>query len=64
MEDKYPRQGKLLGQKVSVYVVNTQDYFPGKCIRDDLDPPGRSVFQLDDGRVLLGDECFKIDKLS
>lgn len=56
--DEFPKQGQLLGKPVSVcFNYDTEKRFAGVCIRDDTEDPGRCIFQLEDGRVVLATEC-------
>lgn len=54
----FPEQGELLGKQVRVaFHHETQNYFLAKCIRDDIEEPFRTIFQLEDGRIILSTEC-------
>lgn len=56
--DKFPEQGPHNGQRVKVcFNFNTERTISGVCVRDDIEDPGLSLFQLDDGRVVSGTEC-------
>jgi len=54
----YPIQGSNLGKRVSIcYNYNSALRHEGVCIRDDMGEPFRTIFQLDNGRVLDAVEC-------
>lgn len=56
--DKFPSQGKAFGCRVEVcFHYDTSNVIQGKCVRDDAESPFVSIFQLDDGRVVLSHEC-------
>lgn len=56
--EKFPEQGSWLGAKVTVcFHYDTSKTIAGEIIRDDLTAPHRMVIKLDDGRVVLSDEC-------
>lgn len=58
VREHFPRQGDLLGRRTSVcFRYESSDTIAGTIIRDDVEDPMRTVIQLDDGRVVLGDEC-------
>ena len=54
----WPAQSNDLFTRVRVAFRSdpTQEY-DGLVIRDDMEPPHRTIIQLDDGRVVLGSEC-------
>ncbi len=55
---KYPKQGEDLGR--SVWVAFHYEFafkFPGRIIRDDIEPPYMGIIILADGRVVLTTEC-------
>ena len=55
---EYPKQGSYVGKRVSVcYHYNPDERHEGVCIRDDATEPFRTLFQLDNGRVLDAVEC-------
>jgi hypothetical protein len=56
---KFPRQGKWLGKWCNVcFHYDTQNVIRGQCVRDDAEnPPGLTIFRLDDGRYVLATEC-------
>lgn len=54
--DAYPDQAPYTKVKVC-FNYDTSRVFSGRTIRDDMTPPGRTIIQLDDGRVVLGVEC-------
>lgn len=56
--DVFPKQGQYLGRRVRV-IFNYDDttVIGGEIVRDDLDPPGRTIIKLDNGRYVLGTEC-------
>ena len=56
--DSFPQQESLLGKRVGVVFHDDTDHVvPGVCVRDDADEPGKTIFQLDDGRYVLASEC-------
>lgn len=56
--DSYPEQGESLGCRVSVcYEYDTNRRHGGVIIRDDITEPFRTIFQLDNGRIILATEC-------
>lgn len=56
--DKFPKQGRFNGRRVVVCFHYDLDHtFPGTICRDDDEEPLRTIIQLDDGRVVLSDEC-------
>ena len=55
---RFPTQGPRLGQRVHVcFHYDTSVRIGGLCVRDDYEAPWQSIFQLDDGRYVLGTEC-------
>lgn len=56
--DRWPAQSADLFTRVRVaFKSDPSQEFDGRVIRDDMEPPYRTIIQLDDGRVLLGSEC-------
>ncbi len=56
--DRFPEQGSHLGKRVEVcFDYDTSRSIGGRCIRDDMGGDHRTVFLLDDGRVVLATEC-------
>jgi hypothetical protein len=56
--DKFPAQGNYHNKLVSViFNYNTEQRFPGKIVRDDMEAPYETIIQLDDGRVVRAQEC-------
>lgn len=56
--DKWPRQGRLINQRVRVFFhYDTSHMLEGWVLRDDAEPPHRTIIRLDDGRLILTDEC-------
>lgn len=55
--DIFPEQGGLLGASVQVIFDHTERRIQGKIVRDDREVPGRTIIQLQDGRIILGTEC-------
>lgn len=56
--DKFPRQGRLLGKQVKVaFHYQTKTLLNAVCVRDDVDEPYKTIFQLEDGRFVLATEC-------
>ena len=54
----FPKQGSFLGQNVNVcFHYDTNNIIKGKCIRDDVEEPSLTIFQLENGRVVLSTEC-------
>lgn len=58
-KDKYPEQGDLLGKEVEVcFHYDTSSVFRAVCIRDDIEAPFETIFQLVDCcSVVRGAEC-------
>ena len=55
---EFPKQGVDLGTRVSVlFRYDTDNKIGGTCVRDDIEEPFRTIFQLDDGRYVLATEC-------
>lgn len=55
---EFPRQSDKLHQNVKVcFHYNTDVTFTGKVIRDDMEFPHITIFQLEDNRVVLATEC-------
>lgn len=63
--DKYPQQGSHFQKTVWVtFNYDTSKRVAGKIIRDDVESPGHTIIQLEDGRVVLGTECqYSIQKV-
>lgn len=56
--DKFPKQGSFLGEEVKVcFNYDTSKTLKGKVIRDDIEEPYLTLFQLEDGRVIRSAEC-------
>jgi hypothetical protein len=56
--DKFPKQGRYIGQSVSVcFNYDTSKTISGKIVRDDAEAPGLLIIQLDDDRFVLATEC-------
>lgn len=56
--NRFPKQGKYLGKKVTVFFhYDLSKKIQGRIIRDDMEEPGRTIILLDDGRVVLTTEC-------
>lgn len=56
--DSFPQQGSYLGKRVNVcFHYDTENVVQGVCVRDDEGEPGKTIFQLDDGRYVLATEC-------
>jgi len=56
--DRWPKQGDMLGQSVDVFFnYDSSRKLRATCVRQDIEAPHRTIFQLDDGRVLLATEC-------
>lgn len=56
--DRYPEQGAMLKKRVNVcFNYKPDETFPAVCIRDDMEEPFRTIFMLEDGRVVLATEC-------
>jgi hypothetical protein len=54
----FPRQGCLLGKDIRIcFNYNTSLMLDALCVRDDEEEPFRTIFQLPDGRFILGTEC-------
>lgn len=55
---EYPKQTDNKGKRVCVHFnYNLKQDFYGVIIRDDAVPPFRTIFWLDDGRIILATEC-------
>ena len=52
-----PRQGGFLGRRVRVAVDAADKLIGGTVVRDDAEPPGLVVVELDDGRRVSAAEC-------
>ena len=56
--NKYPTQGKLLGKDIRVcFHYETESAIKAKCIRDDVEEPFVTIFQCENGWIVLGSEC-------
>lgn len=56
--EQYPNQTKYAGQRVLVcFKYDTRRIIPATILRDDAEDPYRTVLRLDDGRIVLGNEC-------
>ena len=55
--DLFPEQSNLVGKRVEVCYHYGRLVSIGTCIRDDKTEPYRTIFKLDNGRVLLASEC-------
>ena len=56
--DKYPTQSNDVGRTVRVFFhYDTSNPYFGIIIRDDKEEPYKTIFELDDGRVVLSTEC-------
>lgn len=56
--DRFPKQGPWLGQKHRVcFDFDASQTFDAVCIRDDLSEPRLTIFQLENGKVVLATEC-------
>lgn len=56
--DKFPKQGHKLHTKVEIlFWYDTTRTIIAKVIRDDMEEPFKTMFQLPDGRVVLATEC-------
>lgn len=56
--ETFPTQGKRLGSEASLcFHYHTEKRLKAKCIRDDIDAPFRTIFQTEDGKIILADEC-------
>ncbi len=55
---RYPEQGALLGVRVAVcFHYDPRNTLSGVVVRDDVEPPLRTIIRLDDGRYVLSTEC-------
>ena len=55
--DRFPRQGGV-GRAVRVcFDYDIAIWLKGTLIRDDMEEPLLTIFQLEDGRVVLSTEC-------
>lgn len=56
--DRFPQQN-YIGREVNVsFGYDTRYLLHGVIVRNDIEAPGTTVIQLDDGRFVLGSECF------
>lgn len=56
--DKFPKQSDRVGTEVTVYFkYDTSRSIKAKIIRDDAEIPFRTMFQLENGNVILDTEC-------
>lgn len=56
--DTYPAQSSDVGSRTDVcFRYDTSRCFPGTVIRDDVVDPYTTIIQLDNGRVVLAEEC-------
>jgi len=57
--NKFPKQGRLTGERVYAHFHGIgNDEMPGTLVRDDMEKPFESIIKLDDGRFVRGGwEC-------
>ena len=56
--DRFPAQGSYFNRACKVcFHYDTTKWVFGKIVRDDSEPPHRTIIQLNDGRVVLATEC-------
>lgn len=56
--DRFPKQGTWLGRRVQVcFDYDTSRTIGGTIIREDDEPPGLMLINLDDGRTVRSVEC-------
>lgn len=56
--ESFPKQSGWLGKSVKVcYSYDTSKQTKGMIIRDDHEEPYMTIFQLENGRVVLATEC-------
>jgi len=56
--EKFPKQGKVLGDKVWVaFHYQPDKKIEGVIVRDDMDDPYRTIIKLNDGRHVMAKEC-------
>ncbi|WP_279454097.1 hypothetical protein [Aeromonas veronii] len=56
--ENFPQQGDLLGKEVTVcFHFKTDERFNAVCTRNDVCDPLITIFELDDGRLVLANEC-------
>lgn len=56
--DTFPKQGSFKGRRCEVcFHYDTSKKLPGTIVRDDVEAPGETIIQLDDGRFVRGAEC-------
>lgn len=61
--DTWPRQGPWLGKRTVVcFHYDTSRTVMGTVVRNDAEAPFRTVISLDNGRIVLGDECMHSPK--
>lgn len=54
---KFPEQGSWKGVRCKVCFNYGRETIGGVIVRDDREPPHRTIIQLDDGRFVLASEC-------
>lgn len=63
--DKFPEQGSWKGRRCKVCFNYGSETIWGVIVRDDREPPNRTIIQLDDGRFILASECqFQLERLT
>ena len=56
--DTFPKQGKLLNARVTVFFhYNTSKTIGGQIVRDDAEDPFVAIIKLDNGRYVRTVEC-------
>lgn len=56
--DRFPKQGEMLGKRCRIcFDYDSSRYVLGLCIRDDVEDPHKTIFQLPDGRIVFATEC-------
>lgn len=56
--NKFPKQGNYLNKRTTVcFNYDTSKTIGGTIIRDDREEPFQTIIKLDDGKVVLAEEC-------
>lgn len=55
--DKFPEQYTSLNKEVDVTFNYSSRTVKGRIVRDDNEPPGKTIILLNDGRYILSTEC-------
>lgn len=55
--NKFPKQGQYAGKRAKVLFFYRGEHIYGTIVRDDAEEPYRTIIHLDDGRLVLAEEC-------